>query len=268
MRTVVVMELMVRPARNEAWLAGASQGRSAFAGSTVYDQAIAQVELPANSHTTARSIKTTAEHPFFVAGQNEFVPAGELQVGDLLISHDDQLIEVTEVRSTDEVTTVNILRVADHHTYFVGGTIWAFDVSVHNTSYLKIQKSLAVLTAKVRNELINDPKLLEKTLRPREIDAIVAEPWTMRKFFGTAVQRRVEILKNNDPLLKALKPTRGNAPQDFILHEGNVKYGYDIKRGSLSSMKPHYARPQINALVTYDSITADCGYAWKKKLGQ
>ncbi len=126
------MELTVRPARNEAWLAVASQGRSAFAGSTVYDQAIAQVELPANSHTTARSIKTTAEHPFFVAGQNEFVPAGELHVGDLLISHDDQLIEVTEVRSTDEVTTVYNLRVADHHTYFVGGTIWAFDVWVHN----------------------------------------------------------------------------------------------------------------------------------------
>jgi hypothetical protein len=177
------------------------------------------------------------------------------------------LVQIESIGSTGEVTTVYNLRVAVFHTYFVGGGLWGFDVWVHNANYLKIQKSLAVLTAKVRNELINDPKLLEKTLRPREIDAIVAEPWTMRLFFGTAVQRRVEILKNNDPLLKALKPTRGNAPQDFILHEGNVKYGYDITGGSLSSMKSHYARPQINALVTYDSITADFGYAWKKKLG-
>ncbi len=149
----------------------------------------------------------------------------------------------------------------------MGGSVWGWDVWVHNADYLKVQKSLAVLTAKVRNELIDNPKLLQKTLRPGEIDAIVAEPWRMRLFFGTAVQRRVTTLKNRDPLLKALKPTQGNAPQDFILHEGNVKYGYDITGGSLSSMKTHYASPEINALVTYESIAADFGYVWKKKLG-
>jgi hypothetical protein len=33
------------------------------------------------------------------------------------------------------VTTVYNLRVADFHTYFVGGGLWGFDVWVHNASY-------------------------------------------------------------------------------------------------------------------------------------
>jgi len=82
-----------------------------------------------------RSIKTTVEHPFYVLAQNDFVPAGQIKAGDHLISHDGELVQVDAVHSTDEVTTVYNLRVADHHTYFVGGTIWGRDVWVHNASY-------------------------------------------------------------------------------------------------------------------------------------
>ncbi len=37
------------------------------------------------------------------------------------------------VCSTEAVTTVYNLRVADHHTYFVGGSDWGWDVWVHNS---------------------------------------------------------------------------------------------------------------------------------------
>ena len=82
-----------------------------------------------------QSIKTTAEHPFYVPLQGKFVAAGELQVGEQLVGHDGKLVEIESIGSTGEVTTVYNLRVADFHTYFVGGGLWGFDVWVHNATY-------------------------------------------------------------------------------------------------------------------------------------
>ena len=82
-----------------------------------------------------QSIKTTAEHPFYVPAQGMFVAAGELQVGEHLVGHDGKLVQIESIGSTGEVTTVYNLRVADFHTYFVGGGLWGFDVWVHNASY-------------------------------------------------------------------------------------------------------------------------------------
>ena len=82
-----------------------------------------------------QSIKTTAEHPFYVPAQGKFVAAGELQVGVQLVGHDGKLVEIESIGSTGEVTKVYNLRVADFHTYFVGGGLWGFDVWVHNASY-------------------------------------------------------------------------------------------------------------------------------------
>jgi hypothetical protein len=84
-----------------------------------------------------QSIKTTAEHPFYVPAQGKFVAAGELQVGEQLVGHDGKLVQIESIGSTGEVTTVYNLRVADFHTYFVGGGLWGFDVWVHNASYLE-----------------------------------------------------------------------------------------------------------------------------------
>ena len=82
-----------------------------------------------------RSIKTTVEHPFYVPARQAFVPAGELKVGDQLVSHAGRLIAIESVNSTDEVATVYSILVADHHTYFVGGEVWEWDVWVHNAEY-------------------------------------------------------------------------------------------------------------------------------------
>jgi hypothetical protein len=88
----------------------------------------AVMELVVNGQT----IKTTAEHPFYVPAQERFVPAGELQVGDLLVSSLGTLIPIESITSLNEITTVYNLRVADYHTYFVGGALWGWDVWVHN----------------------------------------------------------------------------------------------------------------------------------------
>jgi hypothetical protein len=79
-------------------------------------------------------ITTTAEHPFFVAGEERFIPAGELTLDDQLVDSQGRPIAIDAIRVTDRLITVYNLRVADFHTYFVGGKLWQFDVWVHNAS--------------------------------------------------------------------------------------------------------------------------------------
>ena len=76
-------------------------------------------------------IRTTNEHPFWVVHQG-WVRAGSLGVGDMLLSHDGQIKLVEDVLNTGEYETVYNVRVADDHTYFVGGTAWGFSVWAHN----------------------------------------------------------------------------------------------------------------------------------------
>jgi hypothetical protein len=78
------------------------------------------------------SLTGTAEHPFYVVGRREFVPAGELTAGDVLLLACGGTAHVTDVQiergpPRGVFTTYN-LDVADFHTYFVGGAgVW-----VHN----------------------------------------------------------------------------------------------------------------------------------------
>jgi hypothetical protein len=78
-----------------------------------------------------QEIGTTAEHPFWVYNRG-WLPAGELRVGDWLLSHDGQWVVVEEVQDSGRVETVYNLRVADFHTYFVGCQTWGFSVWAHN----------------------------------------------------------------------------------------------------------------------------------------
>ncbi|MEZ6136192.1 MAG: polymorphic toxin-type HINT domain-containing protein [Pirellulaceae bacterium] len=61
------------------------------------------------------------------------MPAGDLKTGDNLVSYVARRIAIASVCSTEAVSAVYNLRVADHHTYFVGGSVWGWDVWGHNT---------------------------------------------------------------------------------------------------------------------------------------
>src|SRR5262249_56972578 len=76
-------------------------------------------------HVGGQVIRTTGEHPFFVRGEG-WVSARDLRPGDLLSSHDGGWVPVEEVFDTGAWETVYNLRVADHHTYFVGDRDWQF----------------------------------------------------------------------------------------------------------------------------------------------
>ncbi len=61
---------------------------------------------------------------------------------------------VASVCSTEAVTTVYNLRVADHHTYFVGGNEWGWDVWVHN-AYKALRNASAALEGRMVSGRIN-----------------------------------------------------------------------------------------------------------------
>jgi hypothetical protein len=85
-----------------------------------------------------RTITTTAEHPIYVRAKG-WAPAGLLEAGDLVVGKDGEWTAVEEVERTRRVETVYNLRVADYHTYFVGGESWGFSVWAHNAACQPIQ---------------------------------------------------------------------------------------------------------------------------------
>ena len=79
------------------------------------------------------SIRTTDEHPFWVVDKGWTV-ARELVTGDHLTSMSGQPVPITEIIDTQEWAEVFNLRVAEFHTYFVGGDEWGFSVWAHNAN--------------------------------------------------------------------------------------------------------------------------------------
>ena len=61
--------------------------------------------------------------------------AKDLQPSDELRSHDGQRVRVERVRDTGETVPVYNLRIAEYHTYFVGGESWGFSVWAHNACH-------------------------------------------------------------------------------------------------------------------------------------
>ena len=85
-------------------------------------------------HVAGRVIRTTVEHPFWVAGIG-WIAAGALRSGYFLSSHDGKWMPVEAVTLTGEQMPVYNIRVAEDHTYFVGCEEWGFSVWSHNVCF-------------------------------------------------------------------------------------------------------------------------------------
>ncbi|WP_207398094.1 choice-of-anchor D domain-containing protein [Bremerella alba] len=98
----------------------------------VFELAGTILELRVNGHL----IETTSEHPFYVVGDG-WKPGHQLEPGDRLagLSEDSSLVESVTV--TEHQKKVYNLRVAEDHTYFIGGDDWGFAVWVHNSYSVK-----------------------------------------------------------------------------------------------------------------------------------
>lgn len=72
-----------------------------------------------SSTTLRRTLIATEGHPFWVPEMGAWVPAGELEPGQLLLDVEDSPVEVIDVREAGERADVRNLTVEDLHTYFV-----------------------------------------------------------------------------------------------------------------------------------------------------
>ena len=67
-----------------------------------------------------------------LAGGPGWTVAKDLRPGDRLLGRDVQPTPIEAVRDTGEVAAVYNLRIAEYHTYFVGGLDWGFSIWAHN----------------------------------------------------------------------------------------------------------------------------------------
>ena len=81
------------------------------------------------STSDGETIDTTTNHPFYVDGKG-WVAAGDLEIGDTLVTAVGNKVEVTELELENLAEPISVynLEVADFHTYFVG----EYGVLVHN----------------------------------------------------------------------------------------------------------------------------------------
>ena len=87
------------------------------------------------SFANGEHVETTPGHPFFVEGKG-FVLAGQLALGNAIVTRAGPATILVNIQNKAERTRVYNFEVADFHTYFVGnrdGGLW-----VHNTSYPEI----------------------------------------------------------------------------------------------------------------------------------
>lgn len=82
-------------------------------------------------HVGGKIIRTTELHPFFVYKQG-WTPAGKIESGDRLATDGSGWVVVDKVVDTGKSEAVFNLRVADHHTFFIGGKSWGFGIWTHN----------------------------------------------------------------------------------------------------------------------------------------
>jgi hypothetical protein len=82
-------------------------------------------------HVGGEVIRTTAEHLFWVRGRG-WTAVGDFEPGYELVGHDGQRSRVERITKVDQVVAVYNLRIADHHTYFVGTAEWGWSLWSHN----------------------------------------------------------------------------------------------------------------------------------------
>lgn len=88
-------------------------------------------------------VETTAEHPFYVDGKG-WTPAGQLAIGNAIVTRAGPSVKVTKIEKKEKPATVYNFEVEGTHSYFVGNAnlrwLW-----VHNDCYGLLMKGGKVI---------------------------------------------------------------------------------------------------------------------------
>jgi hypothetical protein len=204
-------------------------------------------------------LRTTAEHPFYVAGRG-WVPCNQLKVGDLLLCEDGSWVPVEDLFDTGEYETVYNVRVKDYHTYFVGTEDWGFAVWAHNSDgctgkgpYTEAEADFLARLVAADTNLHKPPaaytteQLEAAILRLRRRDAgelqnLTAEDWDMLARLYAASENTGQV---NPPEFLALNP-------------------YTKLRIETIARKAGYLNPQLVSATSASSLKATIGYILTK----
>ncbi|MBT1705421.1 fibronectin type III domain-containing protein [Fulvivirgaceae bacterium PWU20] len=120
----------------------------------------------------------TATHPFYANGH--WQKAEHLKVGDTLVTHDNNLLVVEQVKPIDTLATVYNFEVKGDHSYFAGeSAIW-----VHNNCLLNVvgkERFARILqwainrgdNLEVRSQFYNDFAVKLQSLTNRQLDELI-----------------------------------------------------------------------------------------------
>jgi Pretoxin HINT domain len=119
-------------------------------------------------------IRSTNEHPFFVAGKG-WTPLNQIKAGDEIRLEEPGWVVVEAVEETGVWETVYNFRIAEHHTYFVGCDEWGFSVWAHN-QYDK--KAFGTALEQLNTELATTGKAIPNQKK-----------WISKQWYRNAMQK-------------------------------------------------------------------------------
>jgi hypothetical protein len=169
----------------------------------------------------SRLIRTTSAHPFYCR-ERGWIEAGALTPGDLLCGHGGRWTAVTKVVETPDRVTVYNLRIADHHTYFVGGADWGFSVWAHNAGGDCVGGAEAPgdWNGPTDYSSIKNPKDVVNNTKPTPRQ--VREMKKLNRAHNDGVLRddvTGEVMVDSEKSTKGVKPPQNEAQVDHIVPE-------------------------------------------------
>jgi RHS repeat-associated protein len=166
-------------------------------------------------------------------------------------------------RASQALDQSKALRVGEDSLHIDRGVIQPRD-SGFELPTLSQQRMLTQFAAEARSELLSDFARLSSLLTDSQLSKIETDPLLLRPFFGSAVEPLVEAKRMKSPVTDRLYWTgTSNKPQDWYDDDG---FGFDLTGGSTNSILKHQARPDVDIVVTYDSLTNDDVFQFHKWL--
>ncbi len=177
-------------------------------------------------------IGTTANHPFWSEDRQDFIPAGDLQVGETLRTADGKLPQVTHIFPRDQVERVYNLEVDAAHVYHVsrGGVL------VHNTyssnQLGRLGETLAGIPRGAKPQIRSLTGTASRCF-PDEVTKNYLKEVKSRKYVSLTNQLKDYMLYAKDKSKKFILQTRRNTQisgkiEDFA---ENLGISYEIIKG-------------------------------------
>jgi Pretoxin HINT domain len=199
-------------------------------------------------HVGGQVMRTTAEHPFYAYGKG-WTAASELTSEDRILTATGDWKPVEEVFPTGELETVYNVRVAEHHTYFVGEEDWGWAAWAHNVYTLTPRTPAHFKNLETDHDKVVGEKLYvqETTLgyaaywfKPKSVrdKQVVDEAcWDRRSKIGNTLQAEVTVYAADWRALPVSSQEK---------YTQNQRDAIELKLNEINSLRTQYNLPIVS----------------------